>query len=65
MHISTGLLLAIGLVGEELLYIQEFQEGAKMAEQKDVDLTSCHAHTKITTTYRATIYEGDLKTGRK
>lgn len=38
---------------------------AKIAEQEDPKLTSCYRHTKITTTYRETVYENDLKTGRK
>ena len=36
-----------------------------MAEQEDPQLTSSHKHIKITTIYRATINEKDLKTGRK
>ena len=38
---------------------------AKMAEQEDPELISSHGHTKITTIYRATISENDLKTSRK
>ena len=33
-------------------------------EQEDPELTSSHRHTNITTTYRATISENDLKTSR-
>ena len=36
-----------------------------MAEQEDPKLNSSHRHTKITTIYRVTIYENDLKTNRK
>ena len=36
-----------------------------MEEQENPELTSSHGHTKITTIYRATIYENDLKTDRK
>ena len=38
---------------------------AEMAEQEDPELTSSHGYTKITTTYRATVYENDLKTTSK
>ena len=38
---------------------------AKMVEQEDPELTSSHRHTKITTIYRASINENDLKTSRK
>ena len=33
--------------------------------EKDPELTFFHAHTKITTIYRETIYEDDLKTSTK
>ena len=36
-----------------------------MAEYIDPELTTSHRHTKIRTTYKATIYENDLKTSRK
>ena len=36
-----------------------------MGEQEDPELTSCHQHTKFTTTYRATSYEDNQKTSRK
>ena len=36
-----------------------------MAVQEDPKLTSSHGHNKITTIYRATIDESDLKTRRK
>lgn len=35
-----------------------------MVESEDAELIS-HRHTKITTTYRATIYEDGLQTSRK
>ena len=38
---------------------------AKMVEQADLKVTSLHGHTKITTVYRATIDENDLKASRK
>ena len=38
---------------------------AKMMEKEDPEITSSQGHTKITTTYRATIYENNLKTSRK
>ena len=36
-----------------------------MVEQEDPELSSSHNHTKITTIYRATLSENDLKTSRK
>ena len=36
-----------------------------MMEQEEPELTSSHRHTKITTIYRATIDENDMKTTRK
>lgn len=36
-----------------------------MIEQEDPELTSFHGHTRITTIYRATTDEKDLKTSRK
>ena len=36
-----------------------------MVEYEDSELTSSHGNTKMITTYRATIYENDLKTSRK
>ena len=36
-----------------------------MVEQKDPELTFSHRCTKITTIYRITIDENDLKTSRK
>ena len=45
---------------------KKIMEGvAKMVEQEDPELTSSHRHTKITTIYRASINENDLKTSRK
>ena len=35
-----------------------------MVESEDAELIS-HRHTKITTTYRATIYENNLKASKK
>ena len=37
----------------------------KITEQKDPEITSSPGQTKITTTYRATIYENNMKTARK
>lgn len=37
----------------------------KIHLREDPELTSSHEHTKIITTYSATIYENDLKTSRK
>lgn len=39
------------------------REVAKIAEK--VKIISFHGHAKITTTYRATIYENKLKTSRE
>ena len=36
-----------------------------MAEYQDPELTASHGHTKITTTYRTTIYENYTETSRK
>lgn len=36
-----------------------------MAEKKHLELTSSHRYTKLTTTYRGTNDEKDLKTRRK
>jgi hypothetical protein len=36
-----------------------------MVEKEDPELTSTHEYTKIKITYRATIYENDLKMSRK
>lgn len=36
-----------------------------MGEWGELGVTSSHGHTKITTTYTATIYENDLQTSRK
>ena len=38
---------------------------AKIVESKDTELTFLNKHSKIKTIYRPTIYENDLKTGRK
>ena len=38
---------------------------AKMVEKEDSELISSHWHSKITTIYRATIDEKDLRTSRK
>ena len=38
---------------------------AKMVQQEDTELTFSQGHIKITTIYRATINEKDLKTSRK
>ena len=35
-----------------------------MVEKEDPELTSTHEYTKIKITYRATIYENDLKMSR-
>ena len=51
-----------------LINYQEFNANgsvAKIMEWEDPELTSSHEHTKITTIYRATTYENDLKTSRK
>lgn len=36
-----------------------------MVAQKDLDLTSSHGHTKITTIYRETIDKKNWRTSRK
>ena len=38
---------------------------AKMVEQEDAELPSSHRNTKITTIYRTTTDERDLKSSRK
>lgn len=38
---------------------------AKIVEQEDPELTLSRGHSKITTIYRETIYEDDLKTSTK
>lgn len=38
---------------------------AKMGEWEETEITSSCVHTKVTITYRETIYENDLKTNRK
>ena len=42
-----------------------FQRTEKVAKQEDAELTSSHGHTQITTIYRATIDENNLKTSGK
>ena len=44
--------------------LQQSWEVANMLKQDNPELTSSHGYTKITTIYRATIYENDLKTSR-
>ena len=47
------------------LEIKLDQGGDKMAEQEDPELTSSHGHTKITTIYRATVDDNELKVSGK
>ena len=47
--------------------LQRVQYGgvAKMLKQEEPELTSSRGHINITTIYKTTIYENDLKTSRK
>lgn len=38
---------------------------AKVVEKEDSELISFHRHTEMTTIYRATIFENDLKSSKK
>ena len=40
-------------------------EVAKMAEQEDPELFFSHGYVNMTTVYRATVYENNLKTSRE
>ena len=40
-------------------------EVAKMAEQEGPELFFSHGHVNMTTVYRATVYENNLKTSRE